>query len=116
MVTEITNKELQKQKEYIQKVKQINSEREQMPLAHVHSFGCQQNVSDGEKIKGMLAEMGYGFTPDTAFADLILFNTCAVRRAAEEHVGRFGARPGVVAIDCAERCAIHEHGVHIYGG
>lgn len=63
-----------------------------MPLAHVHSFGCQQNVSDGEKIKGMLAEMGYGFTPDTAFADLILFNTCAVRENAEDRVfGNIGA-------------------------
>ena len=76
----------------IEKVKAINAKREQMPLAHVHSFGCQQNVSDGEKIKGMLAQMGYGFTPETAFADLILFNTCAVRENAEDRVfGNIGA-------------------------
>ena len=48
------------------------------PLALVHSFGCQQNVADGEKLKGLLAGMGFGFTEDTANADLILYNTCAV--------------------------------------
>ena len=74
MTKEINKEELLVQQEYIEKVKAINAKREQMPLAHVHSFGCQQNVSDGEKIKGMLAQMGYGFTPETAFADLILFN------------------------------------------
>ena len=32
------------------------------PLVYLKSFGCQQNVSDGEKIKGKLAEIGFGFT------------------------------------------------------
>ena len=79
-------------REYIEKVRQINERLGKIPLAHVHSFGCQQNVSDGEKIKGMLAEMGYGFTPNTSDADLILFNTCAVRENAENRVfGNIGA-------------------------
>ncbi len=92
LTKEINKEELLIQQEYIEKVKAINAKREQMPLAHVHSFGCQQNVSDGEKIKGMLAQMGYGFTPETAFADLILFNTCAVRENAEDRVfGNIGA-------------------------
>lgn len=92
LTKEINKEELLVQQEYIEKVKAINAKREQMPLAHVHSFGCQQNVSDGEKIKGMLAQMGYGFTPETAFADLILFNTCAVRENAEDRVfGNIGA-------------------------
>ena len=30
------------------------------PIAHVRTYGCQQNVSDSERIKGMLAEMGFG--------------------------------------------------------
>ena len=30
--------------------------------AYVHSFGCQLNVSDGEKIKGVLKKIGYSFT------------------------------------------------------
>lgn len=62
------------------------------PLALVHSFGCQQNVADGEKLKGLLAGMGFGFTEDTANADLILYNTCAVREHAEDRVfGNVGA-------------------------
>lgn len=59
---------------------------ESPPLAHVHSFGCQQNVSDGEKLKGLLAEMGYGFTDNQNEADLIIYNTCAVRENAEAKV------------------------------
>ena len=92
MITEVSEKELMLQREYIAKIKEINSKLPEIPLAHVHSFGCQQNVSDGEKIKGMLAMMGYGFTRETENADLILFNTCAVRENAEDRVfGNVGA-------------------------
>lgn len=56
------------------------------PLAYVHSFGCQQNVSDGEKIKGMLSKIGYEFTDKSEEAHFILFNTCAVRENAEDRV------------------------------
>lgn len=54
--------------------------------ACVRSFGCQLNVSDGEKIKGLLKKMGYGFTADESEADLIILNTCAVRESAEDRV------------------------------
>ena len=61
-------------------------------LACVRTYGCQQNVADSERIKGMLSEMGYGFTENTEEADLILFNTCAVREHAELKVyGNIGA-------------------------
>ncbi len=56
------------------------------PLAFIHSFGCQQNVSDGEKLKGKLADIGFGFAEDYTEADLIIFNTCAVRENAEDKV------------------------------
>ncbi|MEG2074131.1 MAG: tRNA (N6-isopentenyl adenosine(37)-C2)-methylthiotransferase MiaB, partial [Angelakisella sp.] len=56
------------------------------PLAYVHSFGCQQSVADGEKLMGLLAEMGYGFTSSDDNADFVLYNTCAVRESAEDHV------------------------------
>ncbi|MBQ1432794.1 MAG: tRNA (N6-isopentenyl adenosine(37)-C2)-methylthiotransferase MiaB [Ruminococcus sp.] len=56
------------------------------PLAYVHSYGCQQNVSDGEKIKGMLAKVGYDFTDEIGDAQFILLNTCAVRENAEDRV------------------------------
>ena len=55
-------------------------------LAYVRSFGCQLNTSDGEKIKGLLKKMGYGFTDDESKADLIILNTCAVRENAEDRV------------------------------
>lgn len=62
------------------------------PLAFLHSFGCQQNQSDGEKLRGMLAQIGYGFTDAPENADLVLYNTCAVRENAEMRVlGNVGA-------------------------
>lgn len=92
MTTTITAAEMAAQREYMHKVAALNSLREQPPLAHVHSFGCQQNVSDGEKIKGMLAEMGYGFSGSPEGAEFVLFNTCAVRENAEDRVfGNVGA-------------------------
>lgn len=54
--------------------------------ACVRSFGCQLNVSDGEKIKGLLKKMGYSFTEDENEADLIILNTCAVRENAEDRI------------------------------
>ena len=62
------------------------------PTAFVHSFGCQQNVNDGEKILGVLVNAGYGRAVAPEDADLIIFNTCAVREHAEQRVfGNVGA-------------------------
>ena len=62
------------------------------PRAYVHSFGCQQNVNDGEKILGVLLDAGYGEAASPEEADLIIFNTCAVREHAEQRVfGNVGA-------------------------
>lgn len=62
------------------------------PLAYVKTYGCQQNVSDSERLMGMLFAMGYGETDDPQKADLILLNTCAVRESAENRVlGNLGA-------------------------
>ena len=66
------------------------------PLAFVHSYGCQQNVNDGERIKGVLVDIGYGLCDKPEVADLILFNTCAVREHAEQRVfGNVGALKGL---------------------
>ena len=62
------------------------------PLAMVDTYGCQQNEADSEKLRGYLAEMGYGFTGDEYQADIIVVNTCAVREHAEMRVlGNVGA-------------------------
>ena len=68
----------------ISEIKRIIGEKS--PKAYIRSFGCQLNVSDGEKIKGLLRQMGYSFTEDEHEADLIILNTCAVRESAEDRV------------------------------
>lgn len=95
MTTRISQEEMALQRDFIEKVEEINAQRNSdcsPPKAHVHTFGCQQNVSDGEKIKGMLALMGYGFSDTPEGADIVIFNTCAVRENAEDRVfGNLGA-------------------------
>lgn len=92
MTSRITAEELSLQRGFSDKVSELLSSRESPPTAYVHTFGCQQNVSDGEKIKGMLAHMGYGFCDSPDGADLVIFNTCAVRENAEDRVfGNLGA-------------------------
>lgn len=72
----------------IEQVAQLMSVRARgaVPLAMVRTYGCQQNVADSEKLKGQLEQMGFSFTQDETQADLILFNTCAVRENAEYRV------------------------------
>lgn len=94
MTTVISEDELERQQPYKEQVFQFYAELEHnvQPLACVRTFGCQQNVSDSEHIKGMLAEMGFAFTEEPEEADLILFNTCAVREHASDRVfGNVGA-------------------------
>lgn len=69
--------------DYKAKVREILTQRDSPHLCCLRSFGCQQNVSDGEKILGLLCEMGYSVTDDVSSADLIIYNTCAVRENAE---------------------------------
>ena len=74
----------------------VGSHYDTPPLAYVHSYGCQQNVNDGERIKGVLVDIGYGLCDNPEDADLILFNTCAVREHAEQRcVGNVGALKGL---------------------
>ncbi|MBE6101254.1 MAG: tRNA (N6-isopentenyl adenosine(37)-C2)-methylthiotransferase MiaB [Selenomonas ruminantium] len=54
-------------------------------------YGCQGNVSDGERMAGQLNAIGYERTEDMEQADLILINTCCVRETAEDKVyGKIG--------------------------
>ena len=50
---------------------------------HVTTFGCQMNEHDSERMKGMLESLGYEQALERADADLILFNTCSIREAAD---------------------------------
>ena len=83
-----------KQLEYMQLIAEIMEirKRGEKPLAFIRTYGCQQNVADSEKIKGMLAASGFDFADAPDEADFILFNTCAVREHAEDRVfGNVGA-------------------------
>ena len=50
---------------------------------HLTTFGCQMNEHDSERMKGMLESLGYREASERAQADLILFNTCSIREAAD---------------------------------
>ncbi len=53
-------------------------------LVYIHTFGCQMNVHDSEKMLGILEEKGYKETDQPSKADLIIFNTCSIRQKAEQ--------------------------------
>ena len=84
-----TIKEVKKQEEYIEKVKELNQGK--TLKYHILTMGCQLNENDSEKLCGMLEKMGYIRTDDFQDADLNLFNTCCVRENAEDKLfGKLG--------------------------
>lgn len=92
--TVISETELARQREYALRVREILEAkyRTAPPKAFVHTYGCQGNVADSERIIGQLFEMGYALCEKPQEADLILYNTCAVREHAEDRVfGNVGA-------------------------
>jgi tRNA-2-methylthio-N6-dimethylallyladenosine synthase len=52
----------------------------------VRTFGCQMNVSDSQRIAGMLESNGWESCTDPLQADLVVLNTCAVRQKAEAKI------------------------------
>ena len=58
---------------------------------HLTTFGCQMNEHDSERIRGVLEESGWRPAASAEDADLLVFNTCAVRGSAESRLlGRLG--------------------------
>jgi tRNA-2-methylthio-N6-dimethylallyladenosine synthase len=49
----------------------------------VETYGCQMNVHDSERIAGLLDEAGYTPVSEGEQADIVVFNTCAVRENAD---------------------------------
>jgi len=49
----------------------------------VRTHGCQMNVHDSERLSGLLEEAGYRAVPAGEQADVVVFNTCAVRENAD---------------------------------
>ena len=82
----IPQADLDRQREFEEKIRGMFAAREAHPVACVDTFGCQQNVADGQKLMGMLEVCGFTFTQDPKEADLVILNTCAVREHAEDRV------------------------------
>ena len=51
----------------------------------IHTYGCQMNVHESEKIAGILRDEGFEATARETDADIIVFNTCCIRENAENH-------------------------------
>lgn len=52
----------------------------------VHTFGCQMNASDTERLSAVLEYLGYTPSVSERDADLLFFNTCSIRQKAEDKV------------------------------
>src|SRR6187399_2402778 len=69
----------------------------------VRTYGCQMNVHDSERLSGLLEGAGYVAASEGDVADVVVFNTCAVRENADNKLyGNLGhlapvkaARPGM---------------------
>ena len=87
---------------------------------HIHTWGCQMNVHDSEKLAGLLEREGYVRAADETQADVILLNTCSIREKAAEKVfselGRLRrlkvGNPAMVLGVCG--CVAQQEGDRIY--
>jgi tRNA A37 methylthiotransferase MiaB len=52
----------------------------------IKNFGCSSNTADGEVLAGCLLQAGFQLAHTEAEADLIIFNTCAVKGPTENHI------------------------------
>ncbi len=61
----------------------MSTEHIQGRTYQVRTYGCQMNVHDSERLTGLLEEAGYVAAPEDVQADVVVFNTCAVRENAD---------------------------------
>ena len=82
----IPQEELDRQAHYALLVRELLYQRAQTPKAFLHTYGCQGNQADSERMAGLLEHCGFALTQDPEAAQFILYNTCAVREHAEDRV------------------------------
>ncbi len=63
--------------------------RHSAPTYFIHTFGCQSNKSDSERIAGDYHARGYEEATDWRVCDELVVNTCAVRQRAEDRAKGF---------------------------
>ena len=95
MAEYIEKAEMDRQRAYILRLKEAAAQfciREgRPPTAVTQTYGCQQNENDTERIRGVLRAAGFSFGTREQTADVVIYNTCAVRENAEQKVlGRLG--------------------------
>lgn len=87
MIKTISNEEIEKQYDYMEKISELSSGLKY----HIVTMGCKLNENDSEKISGMLKKMGYDEVNNIELSNLVLINTCSIRENAEERVfGKLG--------------------------
>ena len=52
----------------------------------IRSFGCSTNMADGEVLAGCLARAGYELVRSVSSADVVIYNTCAVKGPTENRM------------------------------
>ena len=75
--------DIKNQEKYTLRVREILKSKGKMPKYYITTFGCQQNEADSERLSGTAKNLGYQKAESMEEADLIIFNTCAVREHAE---------------------------------
>jgi len=60
-----------------------------MKKYYIQTFGCEMNKADSEKINMILLQSGFIKIHDWKEADVIIFNTCSVRKKGEDRVFGF---------------------------
>ena len=84
---------------------------------YIHTYGCQMNVHDSEKIAGILEELKYTPAKTAEESDIVVFNTCCIRETAEQKIyGHIGAlkkikraKPNMIVAVCG--CMSQQDGV-----
>ena len=73
----------------------------------IHTYGCQMNVHDSERISGLLHTAGFEAATEGVQADLVVFNTCAVRENADNKLyGNLGMIASVKAANPGMQIAV----------
>ncbi|MBN1129038.1 MAG: hypothetical protein JXA71_08630, partial [Chitinispirillaceae bacterium] len=92
-----------------------------MPVVALHNLGCSKNQVDGERILHLYKQAGYVISNDFSAADVLVVNTCAfIREAQEEAINailelasfkKTGRCTTLVVAGCfSERFRIEAHG------
>lgn len=77
---------------------------ERAKRVYIHTFGCQMNEYDSERMGGELRAKGYVPVSDKKNAEYVIVNTCSVRKLAEEKafslIGALSAEKKVIVAGC----------------